>query len=153
MYIVLALMVGVLVITSVTINGKLAQNVGLIQAGITNFTSGLISSLIYIIIINGFTLGTVFVFKGNVPFYYYLGGAIASLIMLLNSVVINNLPAVYVTIIISLGQLTTGIIIDYIRLNTLPYGKILGCVIIGIGLYVYIIGDKKSATTADNLSA
>lgn len=142
MYIALALLPGIFVIVCISINGQLAKRVGLIQAGITNFGVGLISALIYAFVLGGLTFSNLISFPDNVPIYYYLGGAIGSGIMLLNSLIINNLPAVYVTILVFLGQLVTGMTIDYMSSSTLSYGKILGGIIIVIGLYTYIKGDN-----------
>ncbi|WP_432667162.1 DMT family transporter [Wukongibacter baidiensis] len=143
MYIVLALLAGALVIICISINGQLANKVGLIQAGMTNFFVGLLGSIVYVYIVSGFSLSQVLVFKGYVPFYYFLGGVIGSLIMVLNSIVINKLSAVYVTILVFIGQLMTGMIIDYLRWQILSVGKIIGGVLIIIGLYYYIKGDKR----------
>ncbi len=83
MFITLALLAGALVIICISINGQLANKVGLIQAGMINFFVGLLSSIIYLYIVNGFSLGHVYIFKRNIPFYYFLGGVIGSLINLL----------------------------------------------------------------------
>ncbi|WZL71997.1 DMT family transporter [Clostridiaceae bacterium 35-E11] len=143
MFITLALLAGALVIICISINGQLANKIGLIQAGMTNFSVGLLSSIIYIYIVNGFSLGHIFIFKSNIPFYYFLGGVIGSLIMVLNSLVINRLSAVYVTILVFLGQLATGMVIDYLKWGMLSAGKIIGGIIIIVGLYYYMKGDKK----------
>lgn len=145
MYITLALLAGALVIICISINGRLAKEVGLIQAGMTNFFVGFISSIVYAFIINSFSINSIFTSSvfSSVPFYYYLGGVIGSLIMILNSLVINNLSAVYVTVLVFIGQITTGIIIDYFRWEVLPKGKIIGGILIIIGLIYYIKGDKR----------
>lgn len=143
MYYLLALIAGALVITCISVNGRLAKEVGLVQGGITNFAVGLIAAFIYYLIANGFSFTGFFDVESSIPVYYFLGGAIGSCIMLLNSLIINKLPAVYVTILIFLGQLATGMVIDYFVGNPVSIGSIIGGVIIVIGLYVYIKGDKK----------
>lgn len=147
MFIALALIAGSLVIICISINGQLAAKVGLIQAGIINYFIGLISSIVYIYIVSRFTLSNIFMLESDIPFYYFLGGIIGSLIMVLNNLVINKLSAVYVTILVFIGQLTTGIIIDYLKYRMISSGKIIGGILIIIGLYFYIKGDKKTTKT------
>lgn len=142
MFITLALLAGALVIICISINGQLANKVGLIQSGMTNFFVGLLTSIVYVYIVNGFSIGNMFIFNKDIPFYYFLGGFIGSLIMVLNSLVINRLSAVYVTILVFIGQLGTGIVIDYLRWEMLSSGKIIGGILIIIGLYYYIKGDN-----------
>lgn len=77
-------------------------------------------------------------------YYYFLGGAIGSLIMLLNSLIINRLSAVYVTILVFIGQMATGIIIDYFRWEVISKGKIIGGILLFTGLIYYMKGDKKN---------
>lgn len=149
MFILLALLAGALVIICISINGQLASKVGLIQAGMTNFFVGLICSIVYFYLINGFPLNQIFILKREIPFYFFFGGAIGSLIIVLNSLVINRLSAVYVTILTFLGQLSTGIVIDYLKLEILSAGKFIGVILIIIGLYYYIKCDKEVSNSQD----
>jgi transporter family-2 protein len=146
-----ALSAGMLVILCISINGRLAGKVGLIQAGITNYLVGLISSFIYIVTTNNFSFN-LFHLTSDIPFYFFLGGAVGSVIMVLNSLIINNLPAVYVTILVFVGQLFTGIFIDYLQSGSLAVGKIVGGLLILIGLYIYMKGDilKKESESSLN---
>lgn len=143
MFAILGLLAGALVIVCISINGKLANKVGLIQSGMINFIAGLLSSAIYVYLIKGYQLSAPFKFTNNMPFYYLLGGLIGSLIMVLNNLVINKLSAVYVTILIFIGQLAVGIFIDYLSSGLLSFGKIVGGMIILCGLYCYVKSDIK----------
>lgn len=145
MYVALALLAGALVIICISINGQLAKKVGLIQAGMTNFLVGLVSSIIYIGIVSGFSWEGIRLIDSGIPIYYYLGGAIGAVLMVLNSIIINRLSAVYVTILIFIGQLGAGMVIDYMRWGMLSIGKIIGGLCIIAGLYLYIKGDKQGA--------
>lgn len=148
MYIILALLAGALVIVSISINGNLATKVGLIQSSITNYLVGLISSIIFFLILNRFVFDFSFNKLGDTPFYYMLGGAIGSIIICLNNLLINKISAVYVTILIFLGQMITGILIDYMKSGIFSTGKVIGGLLIVIGLVYYIFGDKKAQEIA-----
>ncbi|QUH30916.1 DMT family transporter [Vallitalea guaymasensis] len=148
MYIILALLAGALVIVSISINGNLATKVGLIQSSITNYLVGLISSIIFFLILNRFVFDFSFNKLGDTPFYYMLGGVIGSIIICLNNLLINKISAVYVTILIFLGQMITGILIDYAKSGIFSTGKVIGGLLIVIGLVYYIFGDKKAKEIA-----
>lgn len=144
MYIIFALLAGALVIVSISLNGNLATKVGLIQSSITNYLVGLICSIIFYLIFNRLVFDFPINELGEFPFYYMLGGAVGSIIICLNNLLINKISAVYVTIIIFLGQMTTGILIDYIKLGIFSKGKVIGGLLILIGLIVYVFGDKRA---------
>lgn len=148
MAVIFALSAGMLVILCISINGMLAAKVGLIQAGITNYLVGLISSFVYIITTNNFSFNILHLTSG-IPFYFFLGGAVGSVIMILNSLIINNLSAVYVTILVFVGQLFTGVFIDYLQSGCLVVGKIVGGILILVGLYVYMKGDNFKRESDD----
>lgn len=147
MYIFFSLLAGCLVILCISINGRLAIKVGLIQAGITNYLVGLICSIVYFIITsNGLPIDFLY---SSIPFYYFLGGVVGSVIMLLNSIIINNLSAVYVTVLVFIGQLSIGVFIDYLQAGDLPVGKVIGGMLILAGLNVYIKGGERTDLTHD----
>lgn len=149
MYIIMALSAGVLVIVSISINGHLARKVGLVQSGMTNYIVGLMASLVfYLIVYRSFSQLT-FQHLSSAPWYFYLGGAVGSFIIIMNNLLINRISAVYVTVIVFLGQMTTGILIDYLNLHVFSKGKIIGGVLIVAGLLYYISGDKKAEVISE----
>lgn len=145
MHIFFSLFAGGLVILCISINGRLASHVGLIQAGITNYLVGLICSIVYFFITSN---GSPTILYSNIPFYYFLGGVVGSVIMLLNSIIINNLSAVYVTVLVFIGQLSIGVFIDYLQEGDVPVGKVIGGMLILAGLIVYIKGGEKDSLNA-----
>ncbi|MCT4545102.1 MAG: DMT family transporter [Vallitalea sp.] len=145
MYLILALISGALVIMSISINGSLAKKVGLIQSSITNYLVGFIASIIFYFIMSLFINDTFFDKKiTDIPFYYFFGGMLGAGIITLNNLLINKISAIYVTILIFLGQMTAGIVIDYFKFGDVSKGKIIGGALILGGLVYYIYGDKRS---------
>lgn len=144
MDVIFALSPGMLIILCISINGMLAAKVGLLQAGITNYLVGFISSFVYIIVVDNFSLANLLPLSSDIPFYFFFGGAVGSVIMIFNSLSINNLSAVNVTILVFIGQLSVGIFVDYQQGHSLPIGKIIGGMLILVGLYFYMKGDNLS---------
>ncbi len=149
MYIAMALSAGALVIISISINGNLARKVGLVQSGMTNYIVGLISSFVFYLVVYG-SFGQLSLENINsAPWYFYLGGAVGSVIVVMNSILINRISAVYVTILVFLGQMATGILIDYFNLHIFSKGKVIGGILSVAGLVYYISGDEKAEVISE----
>ena len=141
-YILLSILSGVIIVLSRILNTKLSHEIGLIESSYFNYlTAAITSVLLFFIIGEQFTLSS---FK-NVPVYGYLGGVLGSLIVILNSVVTPKLSAFYVTLLIFIGQLFTGIAIDWLISNSLPLNKIIGGIIVVVGLSYNLIVDAKDS--------
>ncbi|MCT4597126.1 MAG: DMT family transporter [Vallitalea sp.] len=150
MYIALALLTGALVIISISINGNLAKKVGVLQAALTNGIVGLICSILFYLIMNNLVFDISIDKFRNVQLYYLLGGFIGAIAVVLNNTLINKISAVYVTILVFVGQMTTGILIDYFKFHIFSSGKVIGGIIIIVGLLYYINGDKRAKELSHN---
>lgn len=130
-YVLISIIAGAIVVISRILNTKLSKKVGLIESGFFNYFTGLLTSLIVFIIfkekfsINQFT---------NLPFYAYLGGVLGVIIVILNSVITPKMSSFYATLIIFIGQLFTGILIDCITVNSISLPKIIGGILVVVGL-------------------
>lgn len=132
MYIFLAVFSGFTVLLSIIALGAINKRIGLIQTNFINFATGMLGSIIIVIIANEFKLELL----GEIPFYLYTIPFFVISITVLNSIVINKLSAVYTTILMFVGQLITGIIIDYFRFGVFSLGDFIGGIIILVGLFL-----------------
>lgn len=142
MYIILAAITGGLVILSMIINSRLADKIGVLQGTLVNYIVGLAFTLVLVLLLKGpkeFITNNL----NNVPFYGFLGGFIGVMVVATSNVIIPKIPAIYSTLLIFIGQVFTGIIIDYIRLSSVSKGKIIGGLIIVSGLLYNTNLDKK----------
>lgn len=142
MYIILAAITGGLVILSMIINSRLADKIGVLQGTLVNYIVGLTFTLVLVMILKGpkeFITNNL----SNVPFYGFLGGFIGVMVVATSNVIIPKIPAIYSTLLIFIGQVFTGIIIDYIRLSSVSKGKIIGGLIIVLGLLYNTNLDKN----------
>jgi len=83
----------------------------------------------------------------SVPLWAYLGGLTGVLVIVLSSYLTPKISAFYFTLLMFLGQLFVGIIIDYFTLNILPIGKIVGGFSVLVGLNYNLLIDKNESTT------
>lgn len=141
-YILLSILTGVIIVLSRVLNTKLSQEIGLIESSYFNYLTGAITSIILFLIIGEqFNISS---FK-SVPFYGYLGGLLGMIIVILNSVVTPKLSSFYVTLLVFIGQLFTGLFIDWVVSGILPLNKIIGGIIVTIGLSYNLYVDYKDS--------
>ncbi len=142
LYILLSILSGVIIVVSRILNTKLSHEIGLIESSYFNYLTAAVTSVILFLFIGEhFTLNSF----NNVPFYGYLGGILGVIIVILNSVVSPKLSAFYVTLLIFIGQLFTGIAIDWLISGILPLNKIIGGLIVIMGLSFNLFIDAKDA--------
>ena len=148
-FILISILSGTIVVISRILNTRLAENVGLIESSFFNYFTGLLSSLIlFFIIKDKFTLSQFY----SLPFWAYLGGILGVAVVILSSVVTPKMSSFYITLIIFIGQLFTGIILDCITTKTIPYAKVIGGLLVVAGLaynlHIYSAVTEKIAQTS-----
>lgn len=144
-YILISIASGTIVVISRILNTKLSETVGLIQSSFFNYLTGIFAALIlFLVFRNTITLSQLY----NIPFYAYLGGLLGVIIVILNSVITPKMSSFYATLIIFIGQLFTGIIIDCITLKTIPYAKIIGGILVVFGLAYNLRADSETEKSA-----
>jgi len=142
LYILLAILSGVSVVISRIINSKLAEEIGTFQGTFFNYLTGLITSTIFLLITKDY-INIPPIHELNLPIYSYLGGSIGILVVVLSNYTTPKVSSFSLTLLVFIGQLSIGIIIDYFNSNTLSVGKLIGGLFILIGLTYNIVVDKK----------
>ena len=146
LYILIAILSGVTIVISRIVNANLADKMGLFQSTFYNFLTGLLfSSLILFFANENFDLQAIT--STSVPFYAYIGGIIGIFSISLSNYVAPKISAFYMTLLIFIGQIGIGIFIDYLASNEVSIGKIIGGILVAIGLSYNLSIDKKSAQT------
>lgn len=142
LYILLAILSGVSVVISRIINSKLAEEIGTFQGTFFNYLTGLITSTIFLLITRDY-INIPPIHELNLSLYSYLGGSIGILVVVLSNYTTPKVSSFSLTLLVFIGQLSIGIIIDYFNSNTLSIGKLIGGLFILIGLTYNIVVDKK----------
>lgn len=147
-FIIISIASGAIVVISRILNTRLSEKVGLLESSFFNYLTGLLSAIILFAIIED----KITLYQLNaLPFGAYLGGALGIIIVILSSVVTPKMSSFYITLIIFIGQLFSGIIIDFLILKTMPVQKIIGgvLVIVGLGYNLYIDSQMKELIQID----
>lgn len=146
MMILLAVIAGALTTLSMIINSSLGKKIGVLQSTFINYIVGLICSIIVLLFIGSKMSYNISDFT-NMPFYIFLGGIIGVSIVYSSNIIIPKIPVVYSTLLIFIGQIFAGIVIDFIITSEISSKKIFGSIIIIIGiLYNSRIDSKKQAS-------
>ncbi|WP_027625985.1 DMT family transporter [Clostridium lundense] len=141
-YIVLAFITGAMVILSMVINSRLGKKMGVLQGTFINYVVGLVG--IFIVLLVKERGIVIFTYKlYNIPVWAYLGGVIGVMVVAISNVVIPKIPTIYSTLLIFIGQIVTGIVIDFITVNVVSKGKIIGSILILGGLWYNFYIDKQ----------
>lgn len=148
-YLILAILGGVSIVVARSVNSKLATHIGIFEGTLFNYITGLVTSII-VFIISG-NLGSVKdIGNSNIPLWAYVGGLIGIMVVTLSSFVATKISVFYLTIIMFIGQIFTGVAVDYFREGNLSLSKILGGLIVAVGLGYNLIIDSKTVITENN---
>ncbi len=147
MYIIISIIAGAITVVANTLNSGLGKEIGKFQGVLVNFTAGLLVSIFYLIL-NFNTISGFYLIK-TMPIYFLFGGFFGIGIVVLNNLIMPKIPVIYVSLLIFIGQIITGIIMDKVLTDSLSIGKIVGILLITLGLYINILIDKKETENSE----
>ncbi len=141
-YALFAIGAGVSIVISRIINSNLADKIGVFQGTFFNYVTGLLFSGMFLFLsIETFNISSQILI--TVPFWAYLGGLVGVAVVAMSNIVTPKVSTFYLTLIIFIGQLLAGIIIDYYTLSLISKGKIIGGLLVVAGLTYNLAIDKK----------
>ena len=141
-YLVISTIAGVTVVIGRIINSNLATKIGTFQGTFINYIVGLSVSFLFLFLSNEKTTISFTNMKG-IPLWAYLGGLAGVIIIVLSNYLTPKISSFYFTLLVFIGQLFIGIIIDYFTFHDLSIGKLIGGLFVLIGLTYNLWIDKK----------
>ncbi len=132
---ILAFASGVTIVLSRMITAHLGAYVGTLRSALANYAIGFGGALL-LFLLRGAVIRTVQTPASPTRIVDFSGGLLGVMTVLLCIILVPKLPSYVLTLLIFLGQLSSGITLDFLRLGSLPHGKIIGCILITIGLLV-----------------
>lgn len=150
-YLILAILGGVSIVVARTINSNLATHIGIFQGTFFNYITGLLTSTI-VFTISGSLLAVKDLGNSNIPIWAYVGGLIGIMVVTLSSLVATKISVFYLTIIMFIGQIFTGVLVDYFKEGNLSLSKILGGLIVAVGLGYNLFIDSKATISDKDVS-
>ncbi len=141
-YILLAILAGVSIVVSRVINFSLAEKIGVFQGTFFNYVIGLLFSMIFLVVSKEILFIENIQFSA-IPWWAYLGGLVGVGVVVLSTYLTPKISAFYLTIFIFLGQLFTGVIVDYFIIDEFSIGKIFGGLLVLMGVVYNLVLDNK----------
>jgi len=133
--------------SSCCLESKSLRCPSILQGTLFNYIVGLAFSLVFLLFsgeyVNLPRTGPVLI-----PGWAYLGGLLGVMTIILSSYITPKISTFYLTLLIFIGQLFTGIIVDCLALGTLSAGKIIGGLLVLAGLAYNLMVDKRQETRA-----
>lgn len=131
--ILLAVLGGVLTTLSMVVSSTIGKRIGLIQSTIIHYIGGLIGG-VFILIGLGSKITPSITEMSRMPFYIFLGGIMGVIVVYTSNIVIPKIPVVYSTLLMFSGQMLCAIIIDAIVMGEFSLIKLLGAIIVVLGI-------------------
>lgn len=134
--IISSILAGGMIVFTRIFNFKMADKMGLFQGAAINYIAGLVFSVILVLAIEGSKMPG---FE-DIPLWAYLGGLFGVGIVVLSSYLTKRVSSFYLTLLIFIGQLVTGIVIDFFVAGSVPTSKIIGGLLVlgGFAFNLYV---------------
>ncbi len=139
----LSFFVGSALVLQRVANGKLAEKSNIGISTLYTYITGLLCSIVTLILLGqGEPFLTTFTLTPNI--FLYVGGAIGTITIFLSIICVPKLPSYGLSIVIFIGQIFAGVIIDMLIINEIPTINLIGGLIVTVGLITDVIIDKKT---------
>ena len=149
LYITIAILAGVSIVVARIINANLAKENWELGRHVFNYITGLFFSMLFLI----FSSDSMYIpmhTLQSIPIAVYLGGLVGVIVISLSNYITPKISAFYLTLLIFIGQLFAGTIIDFFLTNELSTGKIIGGVFVLIGLTYNLLVDRPLKTVKNS---
>ena len=142
LYILIAILSGISNVISRSINFVLSDKIGVYQSTFFNYVFGLSGSLI-LLIVSGETFKLFAPSSYSAPWITYTGGLVGVAVVSLQVFLSSKVSSFYLTLLLFVGQLFTGIIIDCLSTGNLSIYQVIGGILVIVGLSYNLYIDKK----------
>lgn len=141
-YILVAILSGITNVISRSVNFVLSDKIGVYQSTFFNYIFGLIGSFI-LLVISGETFKLFTASSYSAPWIVYAGGLVGVAVVSLQVFLSSKVSSFYLTLLLFVGQLFTGIIIDCISTGKISVYQVIGGVLVIVGLRYNLHVDKS----------
>ena len=141
--ILLTVISGVNVVVARTLNAKLAEYTSVRISTFYNYFVGVAVSIPILFILGRNDAA----FSGLVisqDFYIYLGGFLGACTVLISNILVSKIPSVYLSLLLFVGQVFTGVVIDAVISQSFSPHIFIGGILVATGLCADLILDRKN---------
>lgn len=145
-YILFAILCGVTNVLSRSVNFVLSDKIGMYQSTLFNYIFGLSGSFL-LLLISGETFKLFTASSYNASWFVYTGGLFGVAVVTLLSFLSSKVSSFYLTLLLFVGQLFTGIIIDALSTGKISFYQVAGGLLVVLGLTYNLYIDKINSRT------
>jgi len=152
MAITVALLTGLTVVISRTLNARLAQETSMMKSTLFNYIIGFGSAVVIMIVAGGReSMLNDFTLSSNV--WIYTGGLIGVFAIMILNITVTKISSFYLTLLLFIGQVFSGIVIDVLLTESFSMNNLIGGILVTIGLTINVWLDKKTQNKSVNIKA
>jgi len=141
LYVCIAILAGISIVVARIINANLATKIGIFQGTFVNYITGLFFSFLFLIFSNE-SLHVSTPTLQSIPFVVYLGGLVGVIVIVLSNYITPRISSFYLTLLIFVGQLFMGVLIDFFNSGDVSIGKVIGGFLVLLGLTYNLLLDR-----------
>lgn len=140
-YILIAILSGIANVISRSVNFVLSKKLGVYQSTLFNYIFGLAGSIL-ILFISGETSKLFASTSYDANWFAYTGGLVGVAIVSLQVFLSSKVSSFYLTLLLFVGQLFTGIILDFILSGKISIFQVIGGILVIVGLSYNLYIDR-----------
>jgi transporter family-2 protein len=138
--VILSLIAGVIVVISRTLNAKLSELSSIRTGTFFNYLVGLLVSLPVFLILGSREAG-ILSFAVSADWHIYFGGFLGVCVVLLSNMTVMKISALYLSLLVFVGQVFAGMVIDAWIDRSFSVHIMLGGMLVTAGLCINLITD------------
>lgn len=139
--VVVSLLTGLTIVLGRTINARLANATNVMTSTLFNYIVGFATSVVFLIIAGrGEAMFVILSLPSN--WWIYTGGIIGVFAIMLLNITVGKISSFYLTLLLFVGQVFAGIIIDILLSGVFSANNLVGGLLVAIGLSLNVIFDR-----------
>ena len=135
---------GVLLVISRSYNSRLADETSLYISTFFNYVCGLATAIpVFLLFGGGEAVWAGLALAPN--WWSYLGGAIGVATVWLSNVVVVKIPQLYITLLMFVGQVFTGVLLDALSSGAFSTANLIGGALVALGLALNLLFERRAS--------
>ena len=143
--VIFAFSTGITVIVARTLNANLAEATSIQTSTFYNYIMGLLGAIIALLLLGRGELHYIqvdfVVSTGN--WFFYIGGILGLISVSISNFVVKKVSAFYFTLLLFIGQIVAGLIIDVVLTGKFNIFSVIGGILVTLGLSIDLVLEKR----------
>ncbi|MCL2863943.1 MAG: DMT family transporter [Lachnospiraceae bacterium] len=145
--IILTFLSGICLVIARSLNARLAILTSVHTSTFFNYVIGLAVS-IPVLLLLGFGEISTTTFDFSSEWYIYLGGIVGVVVIFISNIIVVKISAFYLTLLLFIGQVFTGILIDVMLTGVFSHLNLIGGILVLAGLCTNLLLDRQKKDSA-----